>query len=492
MGGYDGNTKLVGIRLFADSSIIEYNTIDSVGYIGITFEGDIVIIRNNFVSNFCTQKIDGAGIYTWWGTESVSTFTGQKIYNNIVLNGIGSTIGTDQVGIPNVHGIYIDDGIANLEVYGNTSANNSHSGLYLHNTSNCNIHDNTLYNNGVYQQLVTSYLSEYPTRGLTLKNNISFSKISTQKTSSWETLENNIASFGTAASIDNNYYARPIDENQTIQTEINDYRTTTQRTLAGWVAYSAFDVHSKKSPKTITNVNDLRFEYNATTSPLVVSLANNYMDVRGATYNGTITLAPYTSAVLIKNGAITNLAPKANAGADQTIVLPTNTINLAGSGTDPDGSISSYLWTKIYGPASYTLSYNNADSATVKELVQGVYKFELKVTDNNGAVGKDTILVTVNAIANITQVANAGFSSTSSLPVNTTSIAGSGSDADNTIAGYAWSRRSCPATLILGNANATTTLSKLAHGIYAFRLQDFFQNSTLKNSKWLQSVNTSP
>ena len=489
MGGYGGDTKLVAIQMFAASSIIEYNTIDSVGYIGITFEGDNVIIRNNFITNFCTQKIDGAGIYTWWGRESVSPVTGQKIYNNIVLNGIGSIVGTDQVGIPNVHGIYLDDGIANVEVYGNTSANNSHTGLYLHNTSNCNIYDNTLYNNGVYQQLITSYLSAYPTRGLTLKNNISFSKTATQKTSSWETLvnENDIASFGTAASIDSNYYARPMDDNLTIQTRINDYETTTQRTLAGWLAYSAFDSHSNRSPKTITDINDLRFEYNATTSPVVVPLPSNYMDVRGTTYNGTITLAPHTSAVLIKNGAITNLAPKANAGPDQTIILPYDSIILSGSATDTDGTISSYLWTKIAGPAAYAITNNNSDSAFVTGLVQGVYQFELKVTDNKGTVGKDTIEVTVNASANITHIANARTGSTITLPVNTTSLPGSGIDAGGTIAGYAW-RRASSQQLFFGRAgSALTFLNNLVQENLYVQVTRFFPVSNSKKIvNWLQ------
>ena len=51
-----------------------------------------------------------------------------------------------------------------------------------------------------------------------------------------------------------------------------------------------------------------------------------------------------------------NIPPTANAGTDQTITLPTNTVSLSGSGTDPDGTISSYSWTKISGPASGTIT----------------------------------------------------------------------------------------------------------------------------------------
>src|SRR5262245_580262 len=52
--------------------------------------------------------------------------------------------------------------------------------------------------------------------------------------------------------------------------------------------------------------------------------------------------------------------PVANAGSDQTIILPLNTVALDGSGsTDPNNDISSYLWTKISGPSSFTIANAN-------------------------------------------------------------------------------------------------------------------------------------
>lgn len=96
--------------------------------------------------------------------------------------------------------------------------------------------------------------------------------------------------------------------------------------------------------------------------------------------------------------AVANKAPVANAGADQTVTLPA-TPTLSGNGTDTDGTIASYSWTKISGPSSGALSALNLASTTLINLVQGIYQFELTVTDNSGAVGKDTLQVTVNAAA---------------------------------------------------------------------------------------------
>src|SRR5665811_565191 len=117
---------------------------------------------------------------------------------------------------------------------------------------------------------------------------------------------------------------------------------------------------------------------------------------------------------------------------DRSITLPTSTVSLTGSGTDPDGSIATYFWTKISGGAG-TITNATSSATTVTGLVQGVYKFELNVTDNNGATGTDTIQVTVNAAGNQSPTANAGADQSITLPTSTVSLTGSGTDADGSI-----------------------------------------------------------
>ena len=171
-----------------------------------------------------------------------------------------------------------------------------------------------------------------------------------------------------------------------------------------------------------------------------------------------------------------NQAPIANAGVDQSITLPTNTITLNGSGSsDADGTISAYSWTKISGPAAYTIVNANASSTAVNGLLQGTYQFRLLVTDNNGASDDDTVTVTVYPVpppANVPPQANAGADQNITLPTNSVTLNGTGStDADGTIASYAWTHIGGPATFTVGNANAASTLlGGLAQGTYLFRL----------------------
>jgi hypothetical protein len=92
----------------------------------------------------------------------------------------------------------------------------------------------------------------------------------------------------------------------------------------------------------------------------------------------------------------TNKPPIALAGTDQTVNLPTDNILLDGSASnDPDNNISNYLWTKISGPASFNIVNANTSQTQVSNLIEGIYQFELKVTDAGGLVAKDTVNITV-------------------------------------------------------------------------------------------------
>ncbi len=170
-----------------------------------------------------------------------------------------------------------------------------------------------------------------------------------------------------------------------------------------------------------------------------------------------------------------NKPPIAVAGSDRVITLPTDSVLLDGrQSSDPDGTISSYLWTKISGPSSFTISSSSVAITIVKILVEGVYQFELKVTDNGELTAKDTIQITVNdpSQPNRPPVANAGADQTIILPTNTVTLNGSGSgDPDNNITGYAWTKISGPSSLSIANSNAVQTqVTNLVQGIYQFEL----------------------
>lgn len=205
-------------------------------------------------------------------------------------------------------------------------------------------------------------------------------------------------------------------------------------------------------------------------------VAGTYVFQLTVTDNGGQTHSDNIS-VIVKPAPATNQPPVANAGADISMNLPTNSTTLNGSAsTDADGSIAGWLWTKLTGPANYTLGANNIASPALSDLELGTYTFELVVTDNEGATGKDTVTVIVKPqppAGNQRAVALAGADVNITLPANSTTLDGTASyDPDGTINGYQWSRISGPTQYTLANANAgVTVLNNLVAGTYKFKLR---------------------
>src|SRR5688572_7950684 len=165
-----------------------------------------------------------------------------------------------------------------------------------------------------------------------------------------------------------------------------------------------------------------------------------------------------------------NKPPIAVAGLDQVIILPTDSVWLDGnSSSDPDGTISTWLWTKISGPVSFNISNTTTVKTIVKNLDTGTYRFELKVTDNEGLSSKDTVQILVDD-PNINQPPNAiaGADQTISLTANNVTVDGSSStDPDNNITRYAWTKISGPSTFSISNSSAVQTqVTNLVQGIY--------------------------
>src|ERR1035437_551322 len=461
--GGDGSCNAIWTDLQDPLVNISYNRVDSCGFIGIVFATGKV--HHNYITNFNFIKQDGGAIYTSSGDKN--TF----IDSNIISGGHGDQSGMASNNYPiqkYTYGIYLDYMSHLVKVRHNTISDIAGSAFHFNDPDSLTLLYNTTFN--ITEAAVNVGVWTRPYNGANYKNNIfcvQDSAVGVYYINAITTTD--LTSIGV---IDSNYLIKTnsskiltVEKGGTYTYSFNSYN------FSSWNSTYLNDIHSNL--KVIT-MDSVRLETNPTSSAKTNSLPYNYMDVKGATYNGTITLAPYSSAVLIKNGAIiiTNQSPTANAGADQSITLPTSTVSLSGSGIDPDGTISSYFWTKISGPTAGTIANINSASTSVSGLVQGVYKFELKVTDHNGATGRDTMQVTVNAAVNIAPVANAGSDKSITLPTNTVSLNGNGTDADGTITNYLWTKISGPTSYNIVNASSpVTSVSGLVQGVYKFELK---------------------
>ncbi|AHM62227.1 Kelch repeat-containing protein [Flammeovirgaceae bacterium 311] len=179
---------------------------------------------------------------------------------------------------------------------------------------------------------------------------------------------------------------------------------------------------------------DNKGNYNSWIPPLgdYTLMGTPYTSSGGAGTAGT----SLTISFSVVNEATTNQRPVANAGNNQTLTLPTSSTGLNGSGTDSDGTISTYSWSQLSGPGTATFSSTSIAAPIVSNLIAGTYSFSLTVTDDGGSTSlPDQVSVTVNAAANelpavsITSPANG----TDFTAPTTITITASASDTDGTI-----------------------------------------------------------
>ncbi len=105
---------------------------------------------------------------------------------------------------------------------------------------------------------------------------------------------------------------------------------------------------------------------------------------------------PVDTTVIIPPPPPVNAEPLADAGTDQTISFPDTSLTINGANsTDRDGTIAEYNWTMVEGPSTPTIVNPASPSTVINNLQTGEYTFVLTVTDNKGAVAKDTIRVSV-------------------------------------------------------------------------------------------------
>ena len=113
--------------------------------------------------------------------------------------------------------------------------------------------------------------------------------------------------------------------------------------------------------------------------------------------NGEFNLGKLT---FTKTGELGYAPPVADAGSNVVVVLPeTNALLNGTKSADPDSQNLTYFWEQVYGPSLITFSNSATVSPSISNLVEGVYKVELLVSD--GVYSSiSSVLVIVSETAN--------------------------------------------------------------------------------------------
>ncbi|MEJ7768232.1 MAG: PA14 domain-containing protein, partial [Chitinophagaceae bacterium] len=298
--GQSDNGGYQAIHMGGSNNVVELNSVINTGYCGITFSGDNVSIKNNFVNHFTMTKDDGAGIYTWGELNKYNRY----ITGNIIMNGIGVAEGTFYTVSSGSSGITLDDATANVDITNNTVANCSRAGIFIHNSHEVRITGNTVYNNSTQVNLDHDDISpENPIRNMAVNNNILFAKSPGQYVLANQSLSVDFSNFG---SFNNNFYTRPVDEGGIINNYYKD--------PSGKFIYSWFDLEGWK---TVFN-----HDWNSYKSPVKVpSYVVNYLNGSNKFRNGEFT-SDVSGLFCLGNCGISLSYGRLDGGALQ--ISPTN------------------------------------------------------------------------------------------------------------------------------------------------------------------------
>lgn len=454
------------------------NSVVNTGHAGIQFQGSNVLLRRCYIDTFDNQLDDNGGIYTFYsnGAKGLNILFNRVIDSSFIGNAIGAPISA--AGGIDVAAFYLDDQSWRVKGYHNTIWNVPGNGVQWNTPTNDTLIDNTIYNTAFGYSI-----NDYPHSGDTrpvLFNNFAHRNIVYQKTASQYITSHGVAQSTLdfplpAVTIKESIIAMAnMDSNWISNLKAQSYQWINipiRYTLQVWRDTMLKEIHSVLPSVTYTGTNSALY-LNPSYSVRVISFPGFIkVDPKGNVYNNQATVPGWSSLILIDNGVF-NQPPIVNAGADQIITLPLDSTIVIGSATDPDGTIVSYLWTKVTGPTGGTIATPTATTTKITALQVGTYTYQLAATDNGGNVGTDQMQITVLPAVNTPPTANAGPDKTITLPTTISRLDGSGSDPGGTIVSYAWVQVSGPATSsITSPSSDTTAVTGLTiAGTYTFRL----------------------
>ena len=232
----------LGLDVYLSNNLtVQDNIIDSTGYSSM-FVGNNTIVKNNYINYSLLKLNDGAGI-------DIGDCDNLQIIDNIILN----TIGNSESGAnPALYGsgIYVNGALMkNTTISGNTSANNTYSGILLDHKNtpvNNKIIGNTLYNNFNMSIVYTDYSAavNIPAYNTITKKNIFYCLSANQNCMVQRTYTG--SSYNDYGTFDSNYYCNPYSQYTISKTKFPVYVNNIY-SLDNWKSTSGKDPNSKAS-----------------------------------------------------------------------------------------------------------------------------------------------------------------------------------------------------------------------------------------------------
>ncbi|GIY55533.1 dyslexia-associated protein KIAA0319-like protein [Caerostris darwini] len=156
-----------------------------------------------------------------------------------------------------------------------------------------------------------------------------------------------------------------------------------------------------------------------------------------------------------------------------TVKLPNTDTVLDGSFSTDDDKIVRYQWEVLEVPIGYSVQLNETPTLQLKNLIPGLYRFKLNVTDSKGAWNFTFANVTVQKETDYPPTANAKSEVVIYLPQNEVTLNGNLSTDDKGIKSWEWKKSpdTDKAVDMEGTNGPYLHLSQLEVGVYKFILK---------------------
>lgn len=322
---YGKGKTFAGIDCNSANSTVSYNKVIKTGYSGIISAGVNNLIKRNVIDSVVLLLNDNGGIYT---NDNINKTNGTIIEENIITNSIGEYLGAPVASLSS--GIYLDNLSEGITVRNNTVAYVNGYGLYGHLLQGGNkFHENTSFQSALSEMRlhVPSSVPETDVRGNILVTN--------DPAVTHNVLLGNCPDYTYAelGLFKDNYVINPFND-KTIRfnykegsgspniryNSVYEWETAAPQ-ISGTVASPL------KYPSGTTPSDVIKFYYNPTnTNQNFILPAGSFIDVKNQAYCGTLTLTPYTSAILLKASSV-------NCLSQDSCGMPTNIVATSTSDT---------------------------------------------------------------------------------------------------------------------------------------------------------------
>ncbi len=324
---------------------LRYNRLEKIGYNGVDVFGHDTTLEKNVINQSCYSKADCGGVRTFGSTSLAAT----KVYNvrlldNIIVDIPGNVDGCHASRAAFGMGLYVDHYSRDVETRGNTVISTTITGINYQRSTGL-IVDNTVYN----ASYGTEFAAHVSLGGDETRATVTGNVLYGLNSKAWTIYSRSLSNWVAA------------DYNDLFHPYVNNHiaygPSWTRYTFAGWKTFSGREAHSKTNWFT-QNVGDpprSRILYNDSKSPRTFDLgARAYLDLDQNPVLGSVTLMPFTSIVLVDNGAagltLQHMAP-AMWGVDEAADF---TLTVYGSGFTPASVVR---WGGSARPTTWVASY---------------------------------------------------------------------------------------------------------------------------------------